>query len=81
MASTALRTASLASPAMGHAPSPVPIILDCGDCAKVVSVMFARPPQVGDRFEFEGSGWEIVRDRDLLRGYVARAVRSGACVH
>jgi len=30
-----------------------------------------KPLALGNRFEFGGLTWEIVRQRDLLRGYVA----------
>jgi hypothetical protein len=59
----------------------VPVILDRGDEARVATVAFGRPPQVGDRFHLEGAIWEIIRVKDSQRGYVARPVRAGVCVH
>jgi hypothetical protein len=59
----------------------VPVILDHGDHARVAAVAFGRSPQVGDRFDIDGVIWEVTRVRDLQRGYVARPVRAGACVH
>ncbi len=81
MAYTPLRVKPLVPMATGCQPVPVPIILDCGDHARVVTLTFSRTPQVGDRFDLDGGAWEIVHDRDLVRGYVARAVNSGVCVH
>jgi hypothetical protein len=56
-----------------------PVIADRGDRAWVVVVHRTRPLAVGDRFDFAGSTWEIIRDRDLLRGFVARPVRRDFC--
>jgi hypothetical protein len=57
------------------------VILDHGDYARVTSVAIERPPRLGDRFKVNGVTWEISRVKDLQRGYVARPVRAGACVH
>ena len=59
----------------------VPVILDRGDQARVATVAFGRSPQVGDQFHLEGATWEITRVKDFQRGYVARPVRAGVCVH
>ncbi len=59
----------------------VPVILDCGDQARVATVAFGRSPQVGDHFHIGGGTWEITRVKDFQRGYVARPVRAGVCVH
>jgi len=59
----------------------VVVILDHGDHARVASVALGRFPQLGDRFNLEGVTWEITRVKDLQRGYVARPVKPGACVH
>jgi hypothetical protein len=59
----------------------VPVILDRGDEARVATVAFGRSPQVGDQFHLEGAIWEITRVKDFQRGYVARPVRAGFCVH
>jgi hypothetical protein len=74
-------TASSPLPAADRERTSFPVILDGGDCARVVTVTFSRVPQLGDRFNLESSVWEIVRVRDLLRGFVARAMTAGACVH
>lgn len=50
----------------------VPVIADRGDDAWVVLVRFPAAPRVGDRFSFDSITWELVRDRDHARGYVAR---------
>lgn len=81
MAYMPLRVTSSAPPTAGFQRPSVPVILDCGEHARVVTVTFSRLPQVGERFVLEGSTWEIVRAKDLLRGYVARAVAPGLCVH
>jgi hypothetical protein len=81
MAYTPLHVTTSSLPAAGLDGSPVPVILDCGERARVVMVTFSRPPEVGDRFDLEGIIWEIVRGKDRLRGYVARGLRSGPCVH
>jgi len=81
MAYAPLRVASLDSPSTGRRPVAIQVILDHGDQAQVVTVRLSRTPQVGDRFRLQGCAWEIVRDRDLLRGYVARPVTPGNCVH
>ena len=60
---------------------PVPVILDHGDNARVVSVAIGRSLRLGDRFKFDGVTWEISRVKDLQRGYVARPVVPGTCVH
>jgi hypothetical protein len=49
-----------------------PVIVDEGERAWVALVSFVHPPALGDRFSFGGRAWEIVREKDLLRGYVAR---------
>ena len=59
----------------------VPVILDHGDRARVVTVTFPRSPHPGDRFALEGTTWEIARAKDFQRGFVARPVRPGFCVH
>lgn len=59
----------------------VPVILDHGDEARVATVAFGRSPKVGDQFHLEGAIWEITRVKDFQRGYVARPVRAGVCVH
>jgi hypothetical protein len=56
----------------------VPVIADRGDGASVVVVCFNRQPRLGDRFEFEGLTWEIVRTKDMVRGYVARPLQPPA---
>ena len=60
---------------------PVLVILDHGDHARVVSVAIGRSPRLGDRFRLNGVMWEISRVKDLQRGYVARPVMPGTCVH
>jgi hypothetical protein len=57
------------------------VILDHGDYARVTTVAIGRTPGLGDRFKVNGVTWEISRVRDLQRGYVARPVRAGVCVH
>jgi hypothetical protein len=81
MAYAPLRVKTSEPPTAGWQPEAIPVILDFGDQARVVTVRLSRTPQMGDRFEFQGCLWEIVRDRDLLRGYVARVVTPGICVH
>jgi len=58
-----------------HGRRRVAVIADWGDGASVVLVAFARSPLVGDRFQLHGCDWEITRDRDHVRTYVARRVR------
>jgi len=62
-------------------PLSVPVILDRGNQARVVTVAFARSPRVGDQFRHEGTTWEITRAKDFQRGYVASLVKPGLCVH
>ena len=81
MAFTPLRIAPTAPHSTHLDEAPVPVILDSGDRARVVTVTFSRAPELGDRFDFEGVTWEIVRARDFLRGFVARAVQPKNCVH
>jgi len=57
------------------------VILDHGDHARVASVAMGRSPRLGDRFNLDGVTWELSRVKDLQRGYVARPVRPGTCVH
>jgi len=59
----------------------VPVILDHGDRARVAKVALGFPTQLGDQFDFEGMTWKITRLKDFQRGYVARPVRAGLCVH
>jgi hypothetical protein len=59
----------------------VPVILDQGDDARVATVALGFSPQLGDHFDFEGVTWKITRLKDFQRGYVARPVRPGLCVH
>jgi hypothetical protein len=80
MAYVQLRITTSPSPALGASPL-VPVILDSGDRARVVRAAFARDPEIGDRFAFEGALWEIVHTGDFARGLVARAVKTGSCVH
>ncbi len=81
MAYAPLKVKASESPAAGWQAATIPVILDCGDQARVVTLRLSRTPQIGDRFQFQGCVWEIVRDRDLLRGYVAKVVTPGVCVH
>ena len=49
----------------------VPVIADRGDAAAVVMVSMPHEPVVGDRFEYDGMQWVVVRAKDHLRGAVA----------
>jgi len=57
------------------------VILDHGDFARVAPVVIGRSPRLGDRFRLDGVTWEISRVKDWQRGYVARPVMPGTCVH
>jgi hypothetical protein len=59
----------------------VPVILDHGTRARVATLALGHFLRLGDRFEIEGMTWEIIRVKDFQRGYVARPVRAGVCVH
>jgi hypothetical protein len=50
------------------------MILDSGDAARVAAIGFKWAPQVGMRFEFDGTTWEVTRAKDHVRGWVARPV-------
>lgn len=54
----------------------VPVIADRGDDAKVVMVSLSHDPGVGDRFEYDGMEWVVVRAKDHLRGAVAVPARA-----
>lgn len=56
----------------GHGPHAVPVIADRGDDAWVVLVHFPRTPRIGDRFTFDHTAWQVVREGDHTRGYVAQ---------
>lgn len=56
---------------VGHRHRAVPVIADRGDAAAVVLVPMSHEPVVGDRFEYEGMQWVVVRAKDHLRGAVA----------
>ena len=58
----------------GHGAHAVPVIADRGDEAWVVLVHFPQPPRVGDRFTFARLTWQLVREKDHTRGFVARPV-------
>lgn len=60
---------------IGSGPHRVLVIADRGDRAFVVAVRFEAPPAVGDRFQFQGLTWEIVRPRSPQRGVVACPLR------
>jgi len=60
---------------------PVLVILDHGNYARVAAVAIGRSPRLGDRFKLDGVMWEISRVKNLQRGYVARPVMPGICVH
>lgn len=78
MACVAVQTNSASRAPMGQERYAVPVIADRGDGASVVVVCFSRRPRLGDRFRHEGLTWEIVRTKDLIRGYVARPVQAPA---
>jgi hypothetical protein len=65
----------------GHGESLTPVILDHGDFARVAGVALGACPRLGDRFALDGLLWEITRVGDVRRGYVARPIRAGVCVH
>ncbi len=54
----------------------VPVILDGGASVRVAAIDVGRPLRVGLRFEFEGAMWEIARENDHARGWVARPART-----
>jgi hypothetical protein len=59
----------------------VPVIADGGGGVRIVMARFPHPPHLGDRFTLGTLVWEIVREGDHTRGYVARPVHHGACAH
>jgi hypothetical protein len=71
MESTAFQARGYGAFEVGSGACSTPVIADRGDEACVVVVRTAEPLDVGSRFEFGGLTWEIVRARDLLRGFVA----------
>ena len=71
MATTAREFGTLQPPRVGFGDHEAPVIADAGDDAWVVVVRSPKPLALGNRFDFGGLTWEIVRQRDLLRGYVA----------
>jgi hypothetical protein len=75
------QSSSFQHPKTSPEPLSVPVILDGGDQARVVTVAFRHTPAVGDRFHLQGTVWEITRVKDFQRGYVAKSVRPGFCVH
>jgi len=81
MSRVSSQTSSFQRPGTSLDPRSVPVILDDGDEARVVAVAFRHTPGVGDRFHLQGTMWEITRVKDFQRGYVARRVRPGFCVH
>ena len=74
MATPAHRLESLQTQRGGDGMTGVAVIVDRGDAARVVTVLFAAPPHLGDRFELDDAVWEIVRLKDAERGFVARPV-------
>lgn len=75
MASAAQQLECKSDSRSGHGRLLVPVIADRGDAAAVVLVEFSRLPRVGDRFQQGGRDWEITRDKDHARTFVARPVR------
>jgi len=71
MATTARDMETLGPPRVGFGDHEAPVIADAGDEAWVVLVRTPRRLQLGHRFEFGGLTWEVVRERDRLRGHVA----------
>jgi hypothetical protein len=71
MACNACQMTGTAAYRIGDGEHAAPVIADRGDQAWVVTVHSQEPLTVGSRFEFGGLTWEIVRGRDLLRGFVA----------
>lgn len=71
MAAPALDIATFRAFRVGTGVHAAPVIADGGDEAYVVVVSSDAPLGVGSRFEFAGLTWEIVRTRDLIRGFVA----------
>ncbi|MEW6336009.1 MAG: hypothetical protein ACOY3Y_04670 [Acidobacteriota bacterium] len=76
MATAARHLDSTATPSPG---TPTPVIADDGVRAWVVVQRFSHQPEVGDRFQFRGRIWEIVRPSDRVRGYVAHPVGPRPC--
>ena len=74
MATAAYILESLPAQRSAERMAPIAVIADDGEAARVVSVLLAAPPRLGDRFQFEGKIWEIVRLKDAKRGFVARPV-------
>jgi hypothetical protein len=71
MACNAVQTIGKSTSRIGEGKYAVPVIADRGDRAWVVTVCSDEPLRIGSRFQFGGVTWEIVRDRDLVRGFVA----------
>lgn len=71
MTTTAREFGMLGPPRVGVGDHQAPVIADAGDDAWVVLVRSPQPLVLGSRFDFAGLTWEIVRQQDLLRGYVA----------
>jgi hypothetical protein len=59
---------------VSRGPVATPVIADRGDAAFVVVVRAPWKLQLGDRFAFAGSAWEVTRVGDAVRGCVARPV-------
>ncbi len=81
MARVAYQPGDLERPLVRGADHLTPVIADDGEQAWVAIVPFIHPPAVGDRFTFRGRAWEIVREKDLTRGYVAHPVTPRICAH
>ncbi len=79
MARVAYEVGSRRQPIPRHPHPFTPVIADDGEHAWVAVVAFAHPPALGDRFAFRGQTWEIIREKDFLRGCVARPVAPRIC--
>ena len=71
MATTARETGTIEVLQTGSGRFAAPVIADCGEDAWVVLVRSRAPLALGSRFEFAGLDWEIVREPDPVRGFVA----------
>ena len=77
MASAAGDPNGLRTQRAGGAGTGVAVILDSGTMVEVAVIDCGGQPRVGMRFEHGGRIWEMTREQDHTRGWVARLVRGG----
>ena len=78
MASAAQDSNEMQAHGAGDNSAGVAVILDGGAAVEVAVIDCGREPRVGMRFEHGGRVWEITREKDHARGWVARPVRGAA---